>query len=109
MTWASWIVRRNVSIIRPMPCESEFTIAIAPSSWSGPSAAMVAGWTRSRISSRSAGIANEAPWLSTIIGRPSATALTPNGMVGVVDEQRMFASRTSPSRSGMWPPPVPST
>ena len=42
MTWASWNVRRTVSPIRPMPCESEFMIAIAPSSWSGPSAAIVA-------------------------------------------------------------------
>ena len=41
MTWASWNVRRTVSIIRPIPCESELTIAIAPSSWSGPSAAIV--------------------------------------------------------------------
>ena len=30
--------------MRPMPCESELTIAIAPSSWSGPSAAIVAAW-----------------------------------------------------------------
>ena len=42
ITCASWSVRRNVSPIRPMPCESEFTIWIAPSSCSGPSAAIVA-------------------------------------------------------------------
>ena len=34
----------------------------------------------------------------------SAAVLTPYGKVGVVDEQRMFDSRTSPSRSGTWPP-----
>ena len=26
IAWASWNVRRTVSMIRPMPCESEFTI-----------------------------------------------------------------------------------
>jgi hypothetical protein len=44
-----------------------------------------------------------------IIGRCSAAVLTPYGTVGVVDEQMMFVSRTSPSRSGTCPPPVPST
>ena len=42
---------------------------IAPSSWSGPSAAIVAGWTRSRderhVRRRPP---NDAPWLRTIIG-----------------------------------------
>ena len=53
------------------------------------SAAIVAGWTRSRTSSMSSATANDAPWLRTIIGTPSAAALTPNGTVGVVDE-RLF-------------------
>ena len=100
MTWASWIVRRTVSIIRPIPCESELTMPIAPSSWSGPSAAIVAGWTRSGTSSMSSATPNDAPWLRTIIGTCSAAALTPNGTVGVVDEHRMLASRTSPEQVG---------
>ena len=109
MTWASWNVRRTVSIIRPMPCESELTMAIAPSSWSGPSAAIVGSWTRSRTSATSSATPNDAPWLRTIIGTCSAAALTPHGTVGVVDEQMMFGSRTSPIASGTWPPPLPST
>ena len=33
----------------------------------------------------------------------------PYGIVGVVEEQKTFGSRTIPIRSGMWPPPEPST
>ena len=40
-TWASWNVRRSVSPIRPIPWESRVDDAIAPSSCSGPSAAIV--------------------------------------------------------------------
>ncbi len=64
---------------------------IAPSSWSGPSAAIVAAMDAladQRDVARPP--PNDAPWLSTIIGTCSAAALTPNGMVGVVDEQMMF-------------------
>ena len=55
ITCASCHVRRMVSPIRPIPCESEFTIEIAPSSWSGPSAAIVAGRTRARAAATSSG------------------------------------------------------
>ena len=109
MAWASWNVRRTVSPIRPMPCESELTIWIAPSSWSGPSAAIVAGWSRSRMSTRSSATPNDAPWLRTVIARPSSTAETPHGIVGVVEEQMTFGSRTSAITSGTCPPPEPST
>ena len=84
-------------------------MAIAPSSWSGPSAAIVAAWTRSRTSATSSATPNDAPWLRTIIGTCSAAAFTPNGTVGVVDEQMTFGSRTRPMTSGTWPPPLPST
>ncbi len=57
----------------------------------------------------SSAIENDAPWLRTIIGTSSATAFTPNGTVGVVEEQMMLGSRTNPRRSGRWPPPEPST
>ena len=109
MTWASWIVRRSDSAIRPIPCESELTIWIAPSSWSGPSAAIVRGWSRSRMSSRSSPTPNVAPWLRTVMATVSLPAVTPHGIVGVVEEQMTLASRTRPSRSGTWPPPEPST
>ena len=39
------------------------------------------------------GTAHETPWLSRIIATCSAAAATPQGSVGVVDEQRMCASR----------------
>ena len=103
------MVRRTVSIIRPIPCESELTMAIAPSSWSGPSAAIVVSCTRSRTSSTSSRTPNDAPWLRMIIGTCSAAAWTPQGTVGVVEEQMTFGSRTSPMTSGVWPPPLPST
>ena len=54
-------------------------------------------------------MAHESPWLSTVIGTCSTAVWTPNGSVGVVDEQRIDGSRTRPRRSGTWPPPVPST
>ena len=109
MTWASWNVRRSVSPMRPMPCESELMIEIAPSSWSGPSAAIRASRTRSRTRATSSGIAHDSPWLSIVIGTCSTAVWTPNGIVGVVDEHRIEGSRTRPRRSGTWPPPVPST
>ena len=109
ITWASCTVRRTVSPIRPMPCESEFTIPMPPSSWSGPSAAIRPSRIRSRTSCTSPGISHDSPWFSSVIGRCSAAAWTPNGSVGVVDEHRIDGSRTRPSRSGTWPPPEPST
>ena len=72
MTCASWNVRRTVSPIRPMPCESELTIWIAPSSWSGPSAAIVAGVDALADQRDVLGDADDAPWLSTVIGTCSA-------------------------------------
>ena len=96
--------------MRPMPCESELMIAIAPSSWSGPSAAIVAGWIRSRTSATSSGTAHEPPWLSRVIADVlGGGGDAPRAASGVVDEHRMFASRTRPMRSGTCPPPVPST
>ena len=82
-------------------------IEIAPSSWSGPSAAIRASSTRSRTSATSSGIAHDSPWLSTVIGTCSTAVWTPNGIVGVVDEHRIEGSRTRPSRSGTCPPPGP--
>jgi len=49
MTCASWMVRRSVSPMRPMPCESLLVMAMAPISWSGPSAAIVAARTQKPI------------------------------------------------------------
>ena len=46
------------------------------------------------------GTAIDPPWFMTIIGTCSAAAFTPKGSVGVVEEQTMFRSRTTPSRSG---------
>ena len=97
---ASWNVRRTVSPMRPMPWESEFTMLIAPRSCSGPSAAIVASWMRSRAAATSSGESIEPPCTSTIMARCSAAVWVPYGTVGVVDEQTMFGSRTRPIRSG---------
>jgi len=109
MTWASCEVRRIVSPIRPIPWESLLTIEIAPISCSGPSAAIVAGWMRSRAASTSSGTSGEPPCTARIISRCSAAVARPYGIVGVVEEQTTFGSPTRPIRSGTWPPPTPST
>ena len=98
-----------VSPIRPMPWESLLMMLIAPSSCSGPSAAMLAGWTRSAAISTSCGTSGEPPCESRIISRCSAAAARPYGTVGVVEEQTTLGAATIPIRSGMWPPPAPST
>ena len=109
ITWASCHVRRTVSPIRPMPCESLLMIEIAPRSCSGPSAAMVAGWIRSRAAARSSASAGLPSWTMRIMSTCSAAVARAYGSPGVVEEQITFGSRTMPIRSGMWPPPTPST
>ena len=110
ITWASCQVRRIVSPIRPIPCESLLTIEIAPSSCSGPSAAIVAGWIRSAAASTSLRHLGR----STVDGQDHLAgarppSLGPYGIVGVVEEHTTLGSRTRPIRSGTWPPPAPST
>src|SRR5579875_1387103 len=109
MTSASCHVLRTVSPILPMPWESLLTMLIAPSSWSGPSAAMVAGWTRSQAACRSPASPADPPCTARIIRGCSAAVPRPYGMVGVVEEHTTLGSRTSPIRSGTCPPPAPST
>ena len=84
-------------------------IAIAPSSWSGPSAAIVRRMDRSPDELDVARHLPRAAVVEHVIGRCSAAVWTPNGSVGVVDEQMIVGSRTRPIRSGTCPPPVPST
>ena len=92
-----------------MPCESEESIAITPRSCSTPSAAIVCGRTRWRSAVQSPA---RAPGASTCtaatIARCSASAPTPNGTVGEVDEVSTRSRPASASRSGAWPPPQPS-
>ena len=97
---ASCQVRRIVSPIRPMPWESLLMMLMAPSSCSGPSAAMVAGWMRSRAASTSSGTSADPPCTSRIISGCSAAVAGPYGMVGVVEEHTTFGSRVIPIRSG---------
>ena len=106
---ASWKVRRTVSPILPMPWESLFTIEIAPSSCSGPSAAIVVARARSLAASRPLrqrdcrrerqGSSRHAP------RRPPSRT----GWSAWWTSSMMLGSATRPRTSGMWPPPAPST
>ena len=67
----------------------------------GPAtAAMVAGWMRSRAASTSSRTSADPPCTSRIISRCSAAVAGPYGTVGVVEEHTTFGSRVIPIRSG---------
>ena len=82
---------------------------MTPRSCSTPSAAIVDARTRARrISQSPARLAGSSRWTAATMLRCSCSAFTPNGTVGFVDEQSMFASPASSSRFGACPPPQPS-
>ena len=107
MTWASSNVRRNDSPIRPIPCESELTIA--------DGAQLVERALRShpRLEHALADqleVARDRPREPVVEHRHRHVLdrrVDPNGNVGVVDEQRIDGSRTRPRRSGHARRPCP--
>src|ERR671910_371635 len=84
-------------------------MAITPRSCRTPSAAIVCGRTRWRSAVQSPA---RAPGASTCtaatIARCSASAPTPNGTVGEVEDVSTRSRPARASRSGAWPPPQPS-
>ena len=110
IAWASCHVRRIVSPMRPMPCESEFTIEIAPRSCSGPSAAIVVARTRSRAPATSSGSGRVAlVHDQDHVGVLGGGGADPTAGPAWSTSRARSALRTRPSTSGTWPPPAPST
>ena len=75
--WASCQVRRINSPMRPMPCESELMMLIAPSLCRMLSARMVVSRMRSAIIARSLGTLGFMPCTDPIIAWCSAPTLRP--------------------------------
>ena len=108
MTCAVCQVRMITSPMRPMACESELIIEIAPMSCRTSSAAIVLGRMRLSAKARSSGTPGLRWWQTMSMSRCSSIVFTVCGRVGLVDEGRMFAVPTTSMMSGAWPPPAPS-
>ena len=96
------------SAMRPMACESEDSMLIAPRSWSTSSAAIVSARIRDSAKARSSGILGLRWWHTMSMSRCSSMVLTVNGMVGLVEDGRQLGSPQTLMMSGAWPPPAPS-
>ena len=81
------------SPIRPIACESELIIEIAPMSCSTSSAAMVVGRIRLSANARSSGTDGLRWWQTTSMSRCSSRVLTVCGRVGLVDDGSTFGCR----------------
>ncbi len=97
-----------VSPARPIACESEPIIEIAPRSWSTSSAAIVVARMRLSANARSSGTRGFRWWQTMSMSRCSATVLTVCGRVGFVDDGSTFGNEAIRMMSGAWPPPAPS-
>ena len=97
-----------VSPTRPIACESEPIIEIAPRSWSTSSAAIVPARMRDSANARSSGRRGLRWWQTISMSRCSATVLRVCGRVGLVEEGSTFGSPAIAMMSGAWPPPAPS-
>ena len=96
------------SAMRPMACESEESMLMAPRSCSTSSAAIVSARMRDSAKARSSGIFGFRWWQTMSMSRCSSMVFTVNGMVGLVDEGRQLASPHTRMMSGACPPPAPS-
>ena len=102
-------VRRTTSPTRPMACESEPIMEIAPRSWSRSSAAIVEARMRDSANARSSGIADERWWQTMSMSRCSSTVLTVCGRVGFVESGSTWGFPATVMMSGApCPPPAPS-
>ena len=94
--------------MRPIACESDDIMLIAPRSCSTSSAAIVSARMRDSAKARSSGIVGFRWWQTISMSRCSSIVFTVNGIVGFVDEGRQFGSPQTRMMSGAWPPPAPS-
>ena len=97
-----------VSPARPIACESEPMIEIAPRSWRTSSAAIVVPRIRLSANARSSGTRGFRWWQTISMSRCSATVLTVCGRVGFVERRQDVRVRGDRMMSGACPPPAPS-
>ena len=88
------------SPIRPMACESDDIMLMAPRSCRMSSAAMVSARMRDSAKARSSGICGSRWWHTMSMSRCSSRVFTVNGIVGLVDEGRQFGSPHTRMMSG---------
>jgi len=96
------------SPMRPIACESDDIMLMAPRSCSTSSAAIVSGRMRESANATSSGTPGDRWWQTISMSRCSSSVFLVNGIVGFVDEGRTFGSPHSRMMSGAWPPPAPS-
>ena len=94
--------------MRPIACESEPIIEIAPRSCSTSSAAIVDGRMRLSAKARSSGIDGLRWWQTISMSRCSSRVLTVCGRVGLVEDGSTLGCEATVMMSGAWPPPAPS-
>jgi hypothetical protein len=101
-------VRRMTSPHRPMACESDDIMEMAPRSWSTSSAAMVSARIRDSAKATSSGMLRDKWWHTINISRCSSKVLRVYGRVGFVEDGSTLSCSTTLIMSGAWPPPAPS-
>ena len=101
-------VRMITSPMRPIACESDDIMLMAPMSCSTSSAAIVSARIRDSANARSSGIDGFRWWQTISMSRCSSIVLMVNGIVGLVEEGRQLGSPHTRRMSGAWPPPAPS-
>ena len=93
-------VRVMTSAMRPIACESDESMLIAPRSCSTSSAAIVSARMRDSAKARSSGILAFRWWHTISMSRCSSMVLTVNGIVGLVEDGRQLASPHDPDDVG---------
>lgn len=101
-------VRITTSPHRPIACESELIMLIAPKSCSTSSAAIVSARIRLSANATSSGIFFDRWWHTISMSRCSSSVFRVYGRVGFVLLGSTFACSTTEIMSGAWPPPAPS-
>jgi hypothetical protein len=98
----------TTSPTRPIACESEPMMEIAPRSCSRSSAAIVDGRMRLSANARSSGTAGFRWWQTISMSRCSARVFVVYGRVGLVEDGSTFGWPATRMMSGACPPPAPS-
>lgn len=101
-------VRRMTSPQRPIACESEDIILMAPRSCSTSSAAMVSARMRDSANATSSGMFLDRWWHTISMSRCSSSVLRVYGRVGFVLLGSTLGCSTTLMMSGACPPPAPS-
>jgi len=94
------MTRSQFSPTRPIACESDWIMEMAPRSCRKFSAAMVSARIRLSVNATSDGIRGFRLCTTMIMSNSSPGVLIPNGSVGVVELGSTLSSPTTRSRSG---------